>query len=61
MRWVPPLFHGRGTTLYQKFGPNGEHLKFGITKKTKIRYKKKQLGGGNIKVQVAGAASQKNN
>ncbi len=37
------------TTLYQKVGQNGEHLKFGITKNPKTRYSKAELGGGKLK------------
>ncbi len=35
--------------LYQKVGPKGEHLKFGITKNPNTRYTKEQLGGGRLK------------
>jgi hypothetical protein len=42
------------TTLYQKVGPNGEHLKFGVTKNPDRRYSQSQLAGGKIKVVASG-------
>lgn len=37
----------QGTTyLYQKLGPNGEHLKYGITNDPEGRYTKSKLNGG---------------
>jgi hypothetical protein len=42
------------TYLYQKVGPAGEHLKFGITKNPATRYTSDQLGGGQLKVVAEG-------
>ena len=46
------------TFLYQKLGPNGEHLKYGITKNPATRYTKKQMGGGRLKILSAGEKSE---
>ena len=37
------------TFLYQKVGPFGEHLKFGITKNPATRYTNEELGGGRLR------------
>lgn len=42
------------TILYQKVGPNGEHLKFGVTKNPDNRYTQSQLAGGKIKIIASG-------
>jgi RHS repeat-associated protein len=38
------------TYLYQKIGPEGEHLKFGITKNPATRYTQEELGGGRLNI-----------
>jgi hypothetical protein len=45
-----PSAAGRPTYLYQKVGPNGEHLKFGITNSPGTRYSQKKLGGGRLRI-----------
>ena len=42
------------TYLYQKVGPSGEHLKFGITKSPATRYTKEELAGGRLKILTEG-------
>jgi curved DNA-binding protein CbpA len=44
--------------LYQKTGPNGEHLKFGITKNPKTRYTTKELLGGKLKIIARGTRQE---
>ena len=45
----------RGTTyLYQKVGPLGEHLKFGITNNPATRYTAEQLAGGRLRIIASG-------
>ena len=46
------------TFLYQKLGPNGEHLKYGITKNPATRYTSEQLGGGELKILASGGRSE---
>jgi hypothetical protein len=46
------------TYLYQKVGPNGEHLKFGITKNSTTRYTKTKLGGGRLRLLAHGARNE---
>ena len=41
--------------LYQKVGPNGEHLKYGFTKNPNTRYTKKQLGDGRLRIIAQGS------
>ncbi|CAM4428888.1 MAG: hypothetical protein LEGION0403_FIIPPAGN_02739 [Legionella sp.] len=43
--------------LYQKVGPNGEHLKFGITKNPSSRYTTSELNGGRLKIIARGTRS----
>ncbi len=46
----------QGTTyLYQKLGPNGEHLKYGITNDPDGRYTKSELNGGRLKILGSGS------
>jgi RHS repeat-associated protein len=42
------------TYLYQKVGPDGEHLKFGITRDPATRYPQQELGGGRLKILTSG-------
>lgn len=45
----------RGTTyLYQKVGPLGEHLKFGITNNPATRYTAEELAGGRLRILARG-------
>ena len=46
------------TVLYQKVGPDGEHLKFGITKNPDTRYSAAELGGGRLKVIAQGSRQE---
>lgn len=46
------------TILYQKLGPDGEHLKFGITKNPETRYTSDQLGGGRLKIIARGTRQE---
>jgi hypothetical protein len=41
---------GRLTYLYQKVGPSGENLKFGIATNPATRYTSADLGGGNLRI-----------
>ncbi len=43
------------TYLYQKVGPSGEHLKFGITKTPGSRYTEEELAGGRLKILAEGS------
>ncbi len=43
------------TWLYQKIGPTGEHLKYGITKSPLTRYTTEELGGGRLKILASGS------
>ena len=43
------------TTLYQKLGPNGEHLKYGITNNPATRYTEEELAGGSLKKLAEGS------
>jgi len=44
-----------GTTyLYEKLGPNGEHLKYGITDEPANRYTQEELKGGKLKILAQG-------
>ena len=43
------------TYLYQKLGPNGEHLKYGIAKDPATRYTQEELGGGRLKILTSGS------
>jgi hypothetical protein len=46
---------GKGLTyLYQKVGPLGEHLKFGITKNPATRYTAEELAGGRLRILASG-------
>lgn len=45
------------TYLYQKVGPNGEHLKFGITDNPATRYTAAQLNGGGLRILDQGPRS----
>jgi RHS repeat-associated protein len=38
------------TYLYQKVGPQGEHLKFGISENPVTRYTQEELAGGRLKI-----------
>jgi RHS repeat-associated protein len=50
---------GRGPTyLYQKVGPEGEHLKFGITNNPATRYTPEELGGGRLKIIGSGSRQE---
>jgi RHS repeat-associated protein len=42
------------TSLYQKLGPNGEHLKYGIANNPSTRYTNEELGGGSLKILAEG-------
>lgn len=42
------------TYLYQKVGPNGQHLKYGITNNPATRYTQAELGGGRLKILANG-------
>jgi RHS repeat-associated protein len=42
------------TSLYQKVGPNGEHLKFGVANNPATRYTSEALGGGRLKILATG-------
>jgi RHS repeat-associated protein len=47
---------GNGDTyLYQKLGPGGDHLKYGITKDPLGRYTADELGGGRLKILAQGS------
>ncbi len=48
----------RLNVLYQKVGPNGEHLKFGITKNPATRYSAAELGGGSLKIVAQGSRKE---
>ena len=43
------------TFLYQKLGPNGEHLKYGIANNPATRYTQDELGGGRLKILTEGS------
>jgi len=43
-----------GTYLYEKVGPNGEHLKYGITDHPETRYTAKEMNGGRLKILAEG-------
>jgi hypothetical protein len=45
----------RTTYLYEKVGPNGEHLKYGITNDPKGRYTASELKGGRLKIVAQGS------
>jgi hypothetical protein len=47
----------RTTYLYEKVGPNGEHLKYGITNNPKGRYSPSELKGGRLKILAKGSRS----
>ncbi len=51
---VPAFRSSRLTYLYQKFGPLGEHLKFGIATNPATRYTKAELAGGRLKILAHG-------
>jgi RHS repeat-associated protein len=44
--------------LYQKLGPLGEHLKYGITKNLGSRYTAAELGGGRLRILARGARQE---
>ncbi|MBX9703203.1 MAG: hypothetical protein K2X39_03530 [Silvanigrellaceae bacterium] len=44
--------------LYQKIGPNGEHLKFGISKNPGTRYTATELNGGKLKIIAQGSRKE---
>jgi len=44
--------------LYQKVGPYGEHLKYGITKNPATRYTAEELGGGRLRLLASGERSE---
>jgi hypothetical protein len=46
------------TSLYQKVGAQGEHLKFGVTRDPATRYTKAKLGGGRLKIVAQGQRSE---
>jgi RHS repeat-associated protein len=46
------------TYLYEKLGPNGEHLKYGITNNPATRYSPGQLAGGRLKILARGSRSE---
>ena len=46
------------SVLYQKVGPNGEHLKFGITKNPGSRYTTNELNGGRLKIIAQGSRQE---
>jgi RHS repeat-associated protein len=53
---LAPLFLERTTYLYEKLGPNGEHLKYGITSNNPDgRYTTKELNGGKLKILAKGS------
>jgi len=46
---------GRLTFLYQKLGPAGQHLKFGIASNPAMRYTSAELAGGRLKILTSGS------
>ena len=48
----------RLTYLYQKVGPLGEHLKFGITSTPATRYTSAELAGGRLKILAGGSREE---
>jgi RHS repeat-associated protein len=46
------------TYLYEKLGPNGEHLKYGITNNPTTRYSPGQLAGGRLKILAQGSRAE---
>lgn len=48
----------RTTYLYQKVGPAGEHLKFGITANPATRYTAAELNGGRLRIIAQGERSE---
>ena len=46
------------TYLYQKIGPNGQHLKFGITRNPLTRYTQAELGGGRLRIVAWGSRQE---
>jgi hypothetical protein len=47
---IPPTVGDPTTYLYQKVGPNGEHLKFGITGDPDARYTTEERGGASLRI-----------
>jgi len=45
---------GRLTSLYQKVGAKGEHLKFDITENPATRYSASELNGGRLRILATG-------
>ena len=43
------------TVLYQKLGPAGEHLKYGITKSSATRYTSKEMNGRSLNILARGS------
>ena len=43
------------TSLYQKIGPAGEHLKYGVANNPSTRYTQEELGGGRLKILAEGS------
>ncbi len=52
------LQSGRTSYLYQKVGPKGEHLKYGISYSPATRYTQAELGGGRLKVLANGSREE---
>ncbi|WP_218030600.1 Hint domain-containing protein, partial [Sinomonas atrocyanea] len=50
---TPILVHN-SCSLYQKLGPDGEHLKYGISNNPSTRYTAAQLNGGSLKILATG-------
>lgn len=50
---TPVLVHN-SCSLYQKLGPDGEHLKYGISNNPETRYTRAQLNGGRLKILATG-------
>jgi len=59
---APPLRAARGAQglkyLYQKVGPLGQHLKFGIASNPATRYTSAELAGGRLKVLASGSRDE---
>ena len=64
MRYAPPEVETKPcppkkpTFLYQKLGPAGEHLKYGITKNPATRYSQAELGGGKLNIIAEGSQDE---
>lgn len=50
--------NNNNAVLYQKVGPDGEHLKFGVTKNPASRYNRSELNGGRLKIVAQGSRQE---